>query len=184
MDVIQAGQIADRNASLNRLRSDLPPVHDRRKNDQQDACVHSRLSQHAPSSGIPAPFRATANYAVRLETGTLQPGEEPPRGSRQSRREEHAKHTHAVTGTRGLAPSHAVQSQRWPPMGVSLFHDPEFVYALNSAELSGVFAHEVMHPALRHHIRRGDGDQARWNTACDYKRKPLRMEINRRVPQF
>jgi predicted metal-dependent peptidase len=41
--------------------------------------------------------------------------------------------------------------------GVSLFYNPEFVDTLNAAELAGVLAHEVMHPALQHHTRRGIG---------------------------
>ena len=39
--------------------------------------------------------------------------------------------------------------------GVSLFYNPDFVETLNAAELAGVLAHEVMHPALQHHTRRG-----------------------------
>jgi integrase len=42
--------------------------------------------------------------------------------------------------------------------GVSLFYNPEFVGTLNAAELAGVLAHEVMHPALQHHTRRGDSE--------------------------
>lgn len=45
--------------------------------------------------------------------------------------------------------------------GVSLFYNPEFVETLNAAELAGVLAHEVMHPALQHHTRRGDRDRKR-----------------------
>jgi len=49
--------------------------------------------------------------------------------------------------------------------GASLFYSPEFVEKLNSAELAGVLAHEVMHPALQHHTRRGDRNRKRWNVA-------------------
>ena len=49
--------------------------------------------------------------------------------------------------------------------GVSLFYNPAFVETLNAAELAGVLAHEVMHPALQHHTRRGDRDLKRWNIA-------------------
>lgn len=51
--------------------------------------------------------------------------------------------------------------------GISLFYNPEFVETLNASELAGVLAHEVMHPALQHHTRRGDRSQVRWNMACD-----------------
>lgn len=40
--------------------------------------------------------------------------------------------------------------------GVSLFYNPTFVDSLNSATLAGVLAHEVMHPAIHHHLRRGN----------------------------
>ena len=43
--------------------------------------------------------------------------------------------------------------------GVSLFYNPEFVETLNAANLAGVLAHEVMHPAL-HHMCGGDRNQA------------------------
>src|SRR5215469_17871986 len=52
--------------------------------------------------------------------------------------------------------------------GVSLLYNPQFVETLNAAELAGVLAHEVMHPALQHHTRRGDRDKKGWNIACDY----------------
>ncbi len=52
--------------------------------------------------------------------------------------------------------------------GVSLFYNPCFVETLNSATLVGVLAHEVLHPALHHHVRRSDRDPRRWNEACDY----------------
>src|SRR5215472_18639611 len=60
--------------------------------------------------------------------------------------------------------------------GVSLFYNPEFVERLNAAELAGVLAHEVMHPALQHHTRRGDRNQKRWNIACDYAINPLLLD--------
>ena len=42
--------------------------------------------------------------------------------------------------------------------GVSLFYNPEFVETLNAATLAGTLAHEVMHPALHHHVRRSGRD--------------------------
>jgi predicted metal-dependent peptidase len=52
--------------------------------------------------------------------------------------------------------------------GVSLFYNPQFVMELTAAELIGVLAHEVLHPALQHHLRRGGRCPSRWNQACDY----------------
>jgi len=67
--------------------------------------------------------------------------------------------------------------------GVSLFYNPEFVEMLNAAELAGVLAHEVMHPALQHHVRRGDRDHARWNMACDYAINPMLLDAGLTLPK-
>jgi len=60
--------------------------------------------------------------------------------------------------------------------GVSLYYNSDFVETLTAAELQGTLAHEVMHPALQHHTRRGDRDQKRWNMACDDAINPLLLE--------
>ena len=67
--------------------------------------------------------------------------------------------------------------------GVSLFYNPAFVDTLNAAELAGVLAHEVMHPALQHHTRRGDRDRNRWNMACDYAINPLLLDAGLTLPK-
>jgi predicted metal-dependent peptidase len=67
--------------------------------------------------------------------------------------------------------------------GVSLFYNPVFVETLNAGELAGVLAHEVMHPALQHHARRGDRDRKRWNMACDYAINPLLLEAGLTLPK-
>lgn len=67
--------------------------------------------------------------------------------------------------------------------GVSLFYNPEFVDTLNAAELAGVLAHEVMHPALQHHTRRGDRNPARWNMACDYAINPILLDAGLTLPK-
>src|SRR3984893_7809833 len=66
---------------------------------------------------------------------------------------------------------------------VSLFYNPEFVETLNTAELAGVLTHEVMHPALQHHTRRGDRDLKRWNMACDYAINPLLLDAGLTLPK-
>jgi len=67
--------------------------------------------------------------------------------------------------------------------GVSLFYNPQFIDTLNAAELAGVLAHEVMHPALQHHTRRGDRDRARWNMACDYAINPILLDAGLTLPK-
>ena len=66
--------------------------------------------------------------------------------------------------------------------GVSLYYNPEFVDTLNSATLAGVLAHEVMHPALQHHVRRSGRDPRRWNEACDYAINPLLLDAGLSLP--
>jgi predicted metal-dependent peptidase len=66
--------------------------------------------------------------------------------------------------------------------GVSLFYNPQFVGTLNAAELAGVLAHEVMHPALQHHVRRQQRSPARWNIACDYAINPLLFDAGLTLP--
>ena len=67
--------------------------------------------------------------------------------------------------------------------GFSLLYNPEFVGTLNAAELAGVLAHEVMHPALQHHTRRGDRDAHRWNMACDYAINPILLDAGLTLPK-
>ena len=81
----------------------------------------------------------------------------------------------------GASPSSSVATMATD--GVSLFYNPEFVESLNAAELAGVLAHEVMHPALQHHTRRGDRNQARWNMACDYAINPMLIDAGLVLPK-
>jgi predicted metal-dependent peptidase len=67
--------------------------------------------------------------------------------------------------------------------GASLFYNPQFVETLSAAELAGVLAHEVMHPALQHHTRRGDRERKRWNMACDYAINPLLLDAGLTLPK-
>jgi predicted metal-dependent peptidase len=67
--------------------------------------------------------------------------------------------------------------------GVSLLWNPGFVETLNAATLAGTLAHEVMHPALRHHLRRSGRDPKRWNIACDYAINPLLIDAGLKLPE-
>jgi predicted metal-dependent peptidase len=67
--------------------------------------------------------------------------------------------------------------------GVSLFYNPDFVDTLFAAELAGVLAHEVLHPGLQHHVRRGNRTPKRWNVACDYAINPLVVDAGRTLPK-
>jgi predicted metal-dependent peptidase len=67
--------------------------------------------------------------------------------------------------------------------GVSLFYNPGFVDKLSTPELVGVLAHEVLHPGLQHHTRRGDRRPFRWNKACDYAINPLLLDAGLVLPK-
>jgi len=66
--------------------------------------------------------------------------------------------------------------------GVSLYYNPDFVETLTAATLAGTLAHEVMHPALHHHVRRSGRDPKRWNVACDFAINPLLVDAGLSLP--
>ena len=66
--------------------------------------------------------------------------------------------------------------------GISLFYNTPFVMGLTAAHLVGVMAHEVLHPALQHHIRRGSRCPERWNRACDYAINLLVLDAGLSLP--
>lgn len=66
--------------------------------------------------------------------------------------------------------------------GVSLFYNRGFVMELPAAHLVGVLAHEALHPALHHHIRRGSRCPKRWNRACDYAINLLVLDAGLSLP--
>lgn len=57
--------------------------------------------------------------------------------------------------------------------GVEIKYNPSFFDPLSEEEQLGILAHEVMHPALLHHTRRGTRELLRWNKACDYAINPI-----------
>ena len=66
--------------------------------------------------------------------------------------------------------------------GVSLFYNAMFVMELTTAQLLGVLAHEVLHPALQHHLRRRGRCPDRWNRACDYAINLLVLDAGLSLP--
>lgn len=51
--------------------------------------------------------------------------------------------------------------------GRTLGFNPKVVSSLSDAEVQGMQAHEVMHLACRHHLRRAGRESGLWNRACD-----------------
>jgi predicted metal-dependent peptidase len=66
--------------------------------------------------------------------------------------------------------------------GRRIFYDKAFVKGCSDPELIGLLAHEVMHPAMQHHTRRGDRDAALWNDAADYAINPILTEAGFTLP--
>jgi len=52
--------------------------------------------------------------------------------------------------------------------GSKIIFDPAWLGTLADKRVRTVIAHEVLHCALGHHVRRGARDAVRWNRACDY----------------
>lgn len=52
--------------------------------------------------------------------------------------------------------------------GICLGYNPAFIDGLTLVETVGLVAHEVVHVAHGHHLRRGKRDGSTWNVAADY----------------
>jgi predicted metal-dependent peptidase len=52
--------------------------------------------------------------------------------------------------------------------GRSLFYNPAWIESQTIKQLTGLLAHEVMHIAMAHHLRREGRNHQTWNIACDY----------------
>lgn len=57
--------------------------------------------------------------------------------------------------------------------GLTIAYNPDFVKKLTHDERIGLLAHEIGHPMLMHHTRRGNRNPRKWNMACDYALNPL-----------
>lgn len=51
--------------------------------------------------------------------------------------------------------------------GKRLFWDPAYINELSLEQVKALWAEEVLHCGLAHHVRRGGRDLKRWNMACD-----------------
>ena len=57
--------------------------------------------------------------------------------------------------------------------GVDIRYNPDWVDTMTLEQTKGLLAHEVMHCALKHHVRRQGREPGKWNWACDYAIHPL-----------
>lgn len=67
--------------------------------------------------------------------------------------------------------------------GQRLFYDANFVMSLDLQELVGVLAHEAMHPAMAHHLRRSEREPRKWNVAADYAINPIILDSGLKLPK-
>jgi len=66
--------------------------------------------------------------------------------------------------------------------GETIWYNPNFLLAQNIKKVAGLLAHEVMHVAMMHHIRRYGREHKRWNYACDYAINPILIEAGMSLP--
>lgn len=67
--------------------------------------------------------------------------------------------------------------------GRTLGFNPAWAATLPHERLVGAQAHEVMHLACAHHVRRGGRDARLWNEACDVVVDALLLDAGFRLPQ-
>lgn len=67
--------------------------------------------------------------------------------------------------------------------GTRLYYNPAFLAEIDDRETQFVIAHEVLHCALGHHVRRNDRDPKRWNIACDYVVNRMLERAGFKVPK-
>ncbi len=60
--------------------------------------------------------------------------------------------------------------------GKTLGFNPDFINVLSQDQLIAAQAHEILHIACNHHLRRQNRDEKLWNKACDYAINSLLVE--------
>ena len=66
--------------------------------------------------------------------------------------------------------------------GKHMGYDPAYIESLTLNQCKGLIAHEVMHNALAHHLRKGAREHSKWNLAADYAIDPLLVDDGMDVP--
>lgn len=67
--------------------------------------------------------------------------------------------------------------------GKNVYYNPGYIESLTIDEVTGLMAHECLHPASLHHTRQGGREGERWNMACDYAINPLLIESKFVLPK-
>lgn len=66
--------------------------------------------------------------------------------------------------------------------GKHMGYNHKYIESLTLNQCKGLIAHEVMHNALAHNLRKGPREHGKWNIACDYAIDPLLIEDKMDVP--
>ncbi len=67
--------------------------------------------------------------------------------------------------------------------GTTLAYNPHFISVLSHEHVMAAQAHEILHIACEHHIRRQGRDETLWNKACDYAIGALLQEAGFSLPE-
>ncbi len=67
--------------------------------------------------------------------------------------------------------------------GKSLAFNPNFISILSHEHIMASQAHEILHIACSHHLRRNGRDRKLWNRACDYAINSLLLEAGFSLPE-
>ena len=62
-------------------------------------------------------------------------------------------------------------------------YNPDFIQSCTLDEVTGIIAHEVMHLAMKHHLRRQERDPMTWNQACDFTINDILKEAGFILPK-
>ncbi len=67
--------------------------------------------------------------------------------------------------------------------GKVIRYAPDFIAGLSVEECATLIAHECMHPAMLHHLRRNGRDPQQWNRACDYAINLFLQDAKLKLPE-
>lgn len=67
--------------------------------------------------------------------------------------------------------------------GKVIRYAPKFVESLKVEEVATLLAHECLHPAFLHHLRRAGRDPQDWNKACDYAINGILRDSKFKMPE-
>ena len=67
--------------------------------------------------------------------------------------------------------------------GTKILWSEDFVNRCTEDEVTGVIAHEVMHVAMKHMLRRGERNHERWNIAADYVINDILIDAGFTLPE-